>query len=151
MSSYSSLSPFQDIIRDAWRVPVKVTDQGSGNEYKLFIDSGRANYYTNDTLPDFFKQSLAMIAARGHDGWVSAEGIDFENSAHVNTALLFYPPKHLEHWPSPDLGWRVNKNYYCVVTPASIMVSLRGEPIVKESKSDDTRGESKSEGKEGTE
>jgi hypothetical protein len=133
------LCAFQDIVRDVWRIPIKVTSATDGNEYKLFIDPARVNYYTNDTLPDFFKERLALIAARNDAGWLSAEGIDFEKST---TTLNFvtFPPIQLDRDSLLDFGWRVNKNYYCVVTPSSIMVSLRGEPIVKESKSDDTRG-----------
>jgi hypothetical protein len=106
----------------------------------LFIDPGRVNYYTNQTLPDFFRERLAIISARDDKGWSSAEGVDFEKKdAYMN--MVTFPPRNLDGYPHPDFGWRVNENYYCVVTPSSIMVSLRGEPIVKESKSNDTRGE----------
>ena len=140
MGLHNELCAFQDIILDAWRVPIKVTSTTDGNEYKLFIDPGRVNYYTNQTLPDFFRERLAIISARDDKGWSSAEGVDFETQP-VHMSMVTFPPRKLEDYPHPEFGWRVNKNYYCVVTPSSIMVSLRGEPIVKESKSDDTRGE----------
>lgn len=119
------IQPLRDFATATWRVPVKVNE---GN-YKVWIDRRLILHYTNKTLPGFFKERLAMINAH-NDKPISlyAEGRDYEKEDATSTILLF-PPKNAKF--IPEVGWRINEWYYCVVMSDPIRDSLMGESLSK--------------------
>lgn len=57
-----------------------------------------------------------------------AEGRDYEKEDATSTILLF-PPKNAKF--IPEVGWRINEWYYCVVMSDPIRDSLMGESLSK--------------------
>lgn len=119
------IQPLRDFTTTTWRVPVKVNE---GN-YKVWIDKRLILHYTNKSLPDFFKERLAMINAH-NDKPISpyTEGRDYEKEDATSTVLLF-PPKNAKF--IPEVGWRINEWYYCVVMTDLMRDSLMGESLSK--------------------
>lgn len=117
------LQPLQDLRTSKWRIPVKVY-QG---KYKVWADKNLIFHFTDKTLPDYFKEKLAMINAYNSNGLDTAGNIDFEKEG-ANLFVLFPPgdSKFLH-----GVGWRINEWFYCVITPGVIRDSLGGETMSK--------------------
>lgn len=121
----NDIKPLQDLRTSKWRIPIKVY-QG---KYKAWVGQNLILHYTDKTLPDFFKEKLAMINAYNNQGIVESEaGVDYEQVGGASMSILF-PPGNAKFLRG--VGWRINEWYYCVITPHSIRASLLGETISK--------------------
>jgi hypothetical protein len=99
LSDAKKWSPMPCVPYEMWRVPVYKDDDA----YGVVVQPDRVRYFTEETLPDFMKASLAMIHAfpppkkQIHEVSVTDSFINYHN------------PK------LDDVGWMVCKDLYIVI------------------------------------
>ena len=84
---------------EMWRVPVYKDDES----YAVVVHCDKVRYFTEETLPDFLKSSLAMIHA------FPPTKKELINVSVTDAFINYHNPK-LE-----DVGWMVCKDLYIVI------------------------------------
>lgn len=110
----------------------------SRSEYEVWTGTGVVRFLYPEQMPDEMSSKLAIVKAySGEGGW--------EEMAFTQSTFQIYIGAYIPTCPDEykDIGWRVNKDYYCVVVSSETLNSLRGETI-----NDDSREISQSESKE---
>lgn len=84
---------------DMWRVPVYKDD----DTYAVVVQPDRVRYFTEETLPNFMKASLAMIHA------FPPPNKELHHVSVTDSFINYHNPK------LDDVGWMVCKDLYIVV------------------------------------
>jgi hypothetical protein len=97
-----------------YHLPVRV----SKNVVTVWTAPKHCRYYTHDTLPDFMKQRLAMVAASGAAPFTAVikDDMDLEEKQHEALRSSAYYSS-LKECPKEftSIGWRVNNKYFYIV------------------------------------
>lgn len=106
-----SLSPVgHELGENLYRVPVHIENE----QHTVYVGDNHTRIFDADTLPDFLKHKLAMIA-------VSNQGELFDD-VQVTKLRLFVP----RHGDLECIGWRASPSYYIVVMTYDELNSLKG-------------------------
>lgn len=125
---FDRLCAFYDLIKDVWRMPVKVRN----GTYKVWtgrIDDYIVMHFTDANLPDLLKERLATINGFNSGFNWPTKNEDFEV---VGMPKLFmYPALKPGVEFLPDVGYRVNEEFYCVFMNSQDKDSLKSEWLRK--------------------
>lgn len=100
-----------------------VIDRFSGDKRDMnvvYLGDRLVRWMHDSRLPDTIKSKLAMVEAMDSE-WKERVG-----SIHTRQPYACPSPKLV------DVGWRVSKDMYTVIIPEQTIVSLKGEPMSKE-------------------
>jgi hypothetical protein len=100
-----------------------VIDRFSGDKRDMnvvYLGDRLVRWMHDSRLPDTIKSKLAMVEAMDNE-WKKRVV-----PGHVRQPYVCPSPKLV------DVGWRVSKDMYTVIIPEQTIVSLKGEPMSKE-------------------
>ena len=107
-----SLSPVgHELGENLYRVPVHIENE----QHTVYVGDNHTRIFDADTLPDFMKHKLAMIA-------VSNQGELFDDIQVTKLRLFVTRHGNLER-----IGWRASPSYYIVVMSMGELCSLTGK------------------------
>lgn len=111
VTQVKSLSPVgHESGENLYRVPVHIENE----QHTVYVGDNHTRMFDADSLPDFLKHKLAMIA-------VSSQGELF-NDTQVTKLRLF----ETRHGDLERIGWRASPSYYIVVMTYDELNSLKG-------------------------
>ena len=99
LSDAKAWGPMPCAPNDMWRVPMYRED----DSYAVVVHPNRVRYFTEETLPDFMKASLAMI----HAFPPTKKEL---HQVSVTDSYINYHNQKLD-----DVGWMVCKDLYIVI------------------------------------
>lgn len=104
------------------------------SNFRVWVGDGMIRYMTQKELPDDIAKKLAMVIAYD-DGKNIPDYFKGDVQLPLDSRLpdfrvtQFYVMPEWYDKNYEDIGWRINENYFCLVVPKSIIVSLRGEVL----------------------